>query len=115
MRLRLFCILMLTAALVAGAAGVAGKWTFRLETQNGQRVVPVQLKVDGDQVSGTFGEAPAKGTFRDGKLELEFPVTPPDVGTTAVLKIHGKLEGSEIKGDWSWDQYGGTFTAARGE
>jgi hypothetical protein len=115
MRLRWFCALMLMAAMSVWAAGLAGKWTFKVETPNGQRVFAVELRVDGDRVSGTWGDAQAKGTFREGKLELDFPFTPRDVATTANLKISGKLDGAEIKGTWAWDQYSGTFVAARPE
>ncbi|MEZ5355917.1 MAG: hypothetical protein R2762_25065 [Bryobacteraceae bacterium] len=108
-------ILTLALAAAALAADVAGKWTFHMETEGGPRSVPATFTVEGGKVAGKWGEFDAKGTFRDGKLELLFPVTSAEAGATAELRVTGALEGDAIKGTWRWSEHGGTFQARRAD
>jgi hypothetical protein len=110
-----FSILLIAAALCAWATGVDGKWTFHMDTAGGPRVVPANLSVQGEDVSGTWGRDKVKGTVKEGKLDLRATVTSDEAGQTAELKIEGKLEGEQIKGSWSWAEHNGTFHAVRGE
>lgn len=97
-------------------AAVNGKWNFVAERTDDHtealRTV-LELKVDGDSVSGKLGDASVKGTYRDGKLSLAFPFTP-EGGEERELKIDASLEESALKGDWVWGgMIAGTFKASK--
>jgi hypothetical protein len=107
------CIPCLTSPVAAAAADVTGKWNFVLDTQDGERRTAAEFRLDGETVSGKWGETDAKGTYADGKLELSFPLnSEAGLGT---LKISGKVEGKQITGTWQFESYSGTFQAARAE
>ena len=118
-------ILMIAAAMVclvmgrpfahAQDAGINGKWHFVLETPGGDREVDADLTVDGDgNVTGKWGNADVAGTYKDGKLTLEFQFTSEEVGATAAMKIGGKLdETAALTGDWAFSEYNGTYKATR--
>ena len=92
---------------------ITGKWHFVFQTEGGVREFDADFKVDGDKVTGKWGEsADVKGTYADGKLSLEFPVTSEEVGA-GTLKIDGELADDAFTGTWSFQQYDGSFKATR--
>ena len=96
-------------------AGIVGKWHFVLETEGGDREADADLTVSPDgKVTGKFGSSDVAGTYKDGKLDLDFPFTSDELGETADLKFSGKLdETSELTGTWEFITYSGTFKATR--
>jgi hypothetical protein len=107
-----FAVLALCTVLRADSA-IDGKWQFSLQTDGGPRSAAVEMKTDGEQVSGTWDATELKGTFKDSKLALSFPLAPAEAGFTADLVIDGTLEGDALKGTWKFGDYGGTFTATK--
>jgi hypothetical protein len=102
-----------TAKSAQATATVAGKWHFVLDTPGGDRELDAEFKQDGDQVSGKWaGTDGVKGTFSDGKLNLEFPFNS-DEGGAGTMKIKGTLTGDAISGDWGFSDYSGAFKATR--
>ena len=101
------------SAMLQAASAIDGKWQFSLQTDGGPREAAVEMKTDGDLVSGKWDTTDLKGTFKDGKLALSFPMTSPEAGMTADLVIDGTLEADALKGTWKFGQYTGTFTAAK--
>jgi hypothetical protein len=99
-------------ALLA-AADVAGAWTFVMETPGGERRAEVVMNLDGETVTGTWDSTPLKGTFRDGRLELAFPMSSPEAEMTATLTVSGTLKDDVLTGTWSFGEYGGSFTGSR--
>jgi hypothetical protein len=99
----------------AQADGVNGKWHFVLDTTGGDREVDAEFSVDADgKVTGAFGNASVAGTYKDGKLDLDFPFTSDEVGETAQMKILGKLDDpAALTGNWKFSTYDGSFKAAR--
>lgn len=95
--------------------GVNGKWHFVLETPGGDREVDADFTVDTDgNVTGKWGPSDVAGTYKDGKLALDFQFTSEEVGTTAAMKINGKLDDSAaLGGDWAFSEYNGSFKATR--
>ena len=89
---------------VAQDAGISGKWHFALDTEGGPRNIDAEFTVAGD---GTV-----TGTFKDGKLELAFPIHS-DEGGDGTLRITGKLDGGALTGGWDFSGYNGTFKATR--
>lgn len=111
-----------TAPAGNGASGAAtaspaidGKWHFVLETPGGDREVDADFTVDKEgNVTGKWGSADVAGTYKEGKLDLKFPFTSDEVGTTADMAITGKLdETAALTGDWEFSEYNGTYKAMR--
>jgi hypothetical protein len=100
------------AKTTQAAPSVAGKWHFILSTEGGDRILDPVFQQDGDQVTGKWGNSDVKGTFREGKLNLEFPITSEEAGS-GTLKIKGTLADDALSGDWSFNDYGGSFKAPR--
>jgi hypothetical protein len=94
---------------------IAGKWHFTLNTDGGDRDVEALFKVDGDQLTGKWDTTDVKGTYKDGDLELAFPLHSEEAGMTATLKVKGKLKDGRLIGNWEYSEYSGTFTATKGK
>jgi hypothetical protein len=109
------CLVMGRPFARAQDAGVNGKWHFVLETPGGDREVDADLTVDADgNVTGKWGAADVAGTYKDGKLALEFQLTVEEVGATSAMKINGKLDDTAaLAGDWAFSEYNGTYKATR--
>ena len=93
-------------------ASVVGKWHFLLDTPGGDRPFDADFKLDGDKVSGKWGDADVKGTFSDGKLNLEFVINTEEAGS-GTLKLKGTLDGDTLTGDWAFLDYSGGFKGTR--
>ena len=109
------CLVMGRPIAHAQDAGISGKWHFVLETPGGDREVDADLAVDSDgNVTGKWGSADVAGTYKDGKLVLDFQFTSEEVGATAPMKIDGKLDDTAaLAGDWAFSEYNGTYKAMR--
>jgi hypothetical protein len=97
------------------STGIVGKWHFVLETPSGDREADAELAVDTEgKVTGTFGTSTVAGTYKDGKLDLDFPFTSDELNETSELKFSGKLDDtSALSGTWEFISYTGTFKATR--
>ncbi len=113
-RLYLLSLAALLMAQTGLASDLNGKWDFVFSTDHGDRQYAATLQVEGEKVTGKFGpsEAPVKGTFVDGRLELKFPFAG-DHGGKEELKISGKLDGQKLTGNWEFTGYSGSFVAKR--
>jgi hypothetical protein len=94
---------------------IAGKWHFTLNTEGGDREAVALFKLDGDQVTGKWDTTDVKGTYKDGDLDLAFPLNSEEAGMTATLKVKGKLKDGKLVGNWEFSEYSGTFTAAKSQ
>ena len=99
----------------ASNAGINGKWHFVMDTPGGDREVDAEFTVDADgRVTGKYGITDVAGTYKDGKLDLNFQMTSEESGQTAALKLVGKLdETAALVGTWEFSDYNGTFKATR--
>jgi len=77
-------ITLLLAVPVVAAEGIAGKWHFVTDTDDGQHEVNAIFELSGEQVTGTWQSAKVQGTFADGKLKLAFPLESPEAGPGTV-------------------------------
>ncbi len=102
----------LIVTALAAADDVSGTWHFVFQTDGGERQAPATFKVEGVQVTGKFGEADVKGTYKDGAINLAFPFTSPEVGP-GTMSIKGSLASGALSGDWEFAGYRGTFVAKR--
>jgi hypothetical protein len=93
---------------------ISGRWHFVLNTDGGDREAAADFTLDGQKVTGKWGDAHADvaGTFKDGKLDLSFPYNSDEAGQ-GTLSLKGQLEGETISGTWSFQDYSGNFKASR--
>jgi hypothetical protein len=103
----------LTAATLAAASDISGKWRFVMKTPGSDREMSATLLQAGEQVTGTWDGANVKGTFKEGTLELVFPYSSAEAGTTADCSLKGTVKDGGLTGTWEYGQWSGTFTAAR--
>jgi hypothetical protein len=97
----------------AAADDVSGGWAFVMETPGGTRNADAMFKVDGKNVTGTWGErkTEVKGTFADNALDLSFPIESENGAGT--LGIKATLANNELTGTWSFQEYSGSLKATR--
>ncbi len=96
----------------AQAPDISGKWHFVLQTEGGDRDVDAEFQQQADKITGTWDKAKVKGTFTDGKLNLEFPIDSEEAGP-GTLTLKGQLEGETLTGTWAFQTYDGKFKATR--
>ena len=107
-------LLALTAVVLTaqGAPNISGKWHFVLQTEDGERIIEPTFQQDGEKITGKWRDGDVKGTFSNGKLDVDVPVYSEEVGP-GILKLKGGLAGESISGEWMFLEYKGTFRATR--
>src|SRR5262245_18867707 len=103
-------LLMLLATLVS-ATDVTGKWKGSFDAGGGNRDLTIDLKSDGNAVTGTVSGLEKPVEIKDGKLqgsEVTFWFTTEYQGNSYKLVYKGQLTGEEMKvtlgledGSWS--------------
>lgn len=111
--IRLFALALGLASLLGADDALTGKWTFTMDTPGGTRTQTATFSLDGEKVGGKWDKSEVKGTFKEGQLELKFPLESAEAGSSGTFSITGKLAEGKLTGRWAWETYGGTFTAAR--
>jgi amidase len=94
--MKAFVCLLVFAAVACGApADIAGSWILHLVTA-GEETSParVELKADGDKVTGTLNELKLEGTIEGDVLKVK--ATRPNGNEFGVLE--GRVSGNEIRG-----------------
>ena len=91
----LVCLLAFVVTGLAAPADVSGAWIFHI-VAFGEETSParVELKVQGDKVTGTLNELKLDGTLEGDALKLK--ATRPDGGEFATLE--GRVSGAELRG-----------------
>lgn len=95
-------VLSLSAVLAvsAFAADVTGKWTAKMETPNGTRDMTLNLKQDGEALTGTMPGRNGETPISDGTVkgdDVAFTVTRQFQGETRKMNYKGKVAGAEMK------------------
>jgi hypothetical protein len=89
----------LLAAMV-WAADVSGKWTAQMQGRNGQtREVSLNLKADGETLTGTMGGRMGDTDISNGKIDgdtISFDVVREFNGNSMTMHYTGKVSGDEI-------------------
>ena len=100
--------LVLLFATLASAADVEGTWKLTYTTENGlKRAATLDLKLEGDRLSGTFASDRGKAQIETGKLsgdEVSFSLLRLGNGDEIKVNFWGKVEGATMKLKM---QYGG--------
>ena len=90
----------LTATVAIWAADASGKWTAEMQGRNGNTMtVTMNLKADGDKLTGTVGGRMGDTDISDGKVEgdtISFTVVREFNGNKITQNYKGKLDGDTI-------------------
>ena len=108
------CLAVLLPLRGASKSDISGNWHFVLQTEGGEREREATFQQDGKKVTGKWADADVQGTFEDGKLNLEFPMTSEEAGK-GTLTIKGQLAEDSLTGTWEFQTYSGTFKATRAQ
>jgi len=110
-------IMSLLVALMLGAcastAPVNGDWDVTLSAAEGQTGFTMNVIVDGENATATAGEHTFEGTYRDGSLRLKGDYYVPEAGYSALLDMEMQLEGDQLRGSATWDQFSARATGSR--
>jgi amidase len=89
------CLLLLVLSGMLSAADVSGTWNFNI-VSFGEEIAPakIELKVDGNRLSGSLNELKIEGTVQGDTLK--FTATRPNGGKFA--DFEGRLSGTELAG-----------------
>jgi hypothetical protein len=94
-------VLFALSALALFGADVNGKWTYEMQTRDGQkREASMTLKAEGDKLTGTMQGRQGDRPIENGKIngdEISFETTVNMGGEDRKILYKGKLEGDEIK------------------
>lgn len=100
MKMRLILLSCLVAA-VTWAADVTGKWTAEVPGRDGNtRQVTMNLKADGDNLTGTISGPRGETDISEGKIngeEISFSVSLQFQGNPVKVNYTGKVSGDEIR------------------
>jgi len=91
-------------AICAFAADVTGTWKGSMETPNGTRETTLNLKADGDSLTGTISGRQGDTPIQNGKVKgdnISFNVVRNFNGNEVKLEYKGKLKGDELDMDVS--------------
>jgi hypothetical protein len=108
-------VMMLSASFQSKHAKVTGTWNMTVETSAGSGSPVFVLKQENDTLitgtyTGTFGEAPVKGTIKIKNIDLKFSAS------DMIIEYIGTIEGNTMKGKTVFGTMGeGTFTGTRKE
>ena len=102
MRLKAIRILLAgcVAAVALWAADVTGKWTYEMPGRDGNTMNgTMNLKAEGDKLTGTVGGARGDTDISDGKIDgsnVSFNVVREFNGNKMTISYKGKLDGDTI-------------------
>ena len=100
----------LLAALVIAACASApppvnGEWDLMLTAAEGSTGFPISIEASGTEATASGGDAEFSGTWMDGELRLSGEFFVPEAGYAAPLDMTMRVEGDELVGTATWDQF----------
>jgi len=109
-------LLLLSLTMFAEPAKVAGKWSAALQLEAINSKPTLNIKQDGEKLSGTYegyyGASPLEGTIKE--KEISFSVTFSIEGSKFIGTFTGTVDGDTMGGRVEFEGAGsGTWTAAR--
>ena len=110
-------LLLAHAAPQSKPVDVAGKWALTVETSGGTGTPSVELKQDGETLTGTyssqvFGEQKVTGTIKDNAITFGFKTS--FQGSDVTVTYTGTADTSTMKGKVTVGDLGeGTFTGKK--
>ena len=112
-RLAVLAFFIGAATWAPAQGGVAGDWNLSFNTPGGTREAAMNVKVDGETLTGSVtstegGETPFKGTVKGDTFAFTMDVQTPN-GTFSIV-INGEVDGDAMKGTMDFGQGTGEFT-----
>ena len=96
----MMCSLLAVFAICALAADVTGTWKGSMETPQGAREVTMNLKADGNTLTGSISGRQGETPITDGKIKgdnISFNVVRKMQDREFKMEYKGKLKGDELK------------------
>lgn len=93
-------LLSFAAAALSFADDITGKWTGELATQNGNMALTMNLKADGETLTGTVGTQMGEMPIKEGKVkgdELTWYTVFERDGNSMKIMNKAKVTGKEMK------------------
>ena len=121
MKLRIFSSLAALALAASSlfAADLSGKWVAKMQTPNGDtRDMTMNLKADGDKITGTVGGMRGDAEITEGKIsgdDVSWVVVRNFNGNEMRQQYKGKVSGSEMKLQISFGERQVDVTAKKAE
>lgn len=111
---RILLLLVFAVACFGQSEGLAGKWTYPMDTPDGSIPVLLDLKLEGTKVTGTVAAGDRSfpitaGTYENGEMKLSVERVRGD-GGKVVYQLTGKLDGKVLKGTTTADVNGEKVT-----
>jgi hypothetical protein len=101
------------------ALSVTGKWTVELNMSMGQSTPALELKQDGQKITGTYtgryGVAPVVGTLKDRAIELKISISAEGTDVEAYYSGEVAADGQTMKGTATLGPAGDATWLARRE
>jgi hypothetical protein len=101
------------------AVSVTGKWTVELNMSMGQSTPALELKQDGQKITGTYtgryGVAPVVGTLKDRAIELKISINAEGTDVEAYYSGEVAADGQTMKGTATLGPAGDATWLARRE
>ena len=107
-----FVLISMTLSPLA-AADMSGKWDMVWDTEGGVRRTVWEVRQEGEKVTVDTDGSKLIGTLKGNQFAVEGSFYSAEAGYNAPLKVSGTLDGDELKGKGSWDQYSMSFTASQ--
>jgi hypothetical protein len=102
-------VALLLATLASSAADIAGPWKLTYTTENGlTREATLDLKVEGDHLSGSLASDRGKALIETGKVngdEVSFILLRKGNGDEIPVNFSGKVEGGTMKLKMQYGQH----------
>src|SRR5215510_6525704 len=102
---RVICFLSLSLSAFAQS----GEWLLIDTSFGAEQYARIELKFEGEKITGKFGNLDVAGTLRNNRVEFETR----RADGTVVTKRTGTLSGGEMRGEGSRDSSPLTWTARR--
>src|SRR5215471_7543023 len=106
---RIICFLFVGLSCSLSAFSQSGEWLFIDTSFGAATYARIELKFNGEEITGKFGALDVVGIMRGGRVELETR----RADGTVVTKRSGTVSGAEMKGEGTRDALPLTWTARR--
>ena len=107
--MRSLAVALLFATFASSAADITGLWKLTYTTENGlTREATLDLKLDGDRLSGTLASDRGKAPIETGKVsgdEISFSLLRKGNGDEITINFSGKVESGTMKLKMQYGQH----------
>ena len=99
----------------ASTPPVNGDWNLMLTAAEGATGFPISIEANGNEATATGGGAEFAGTWDGEELLLKGDLYIPEAGYSSELGMTIRVDGEELTGTATWDQFEADVSASRVE